>query len=69
MNIDLGYLGKATLEDMNPWPVYEGFSTALFTIVLDGYTTSGIRVHGVIDERAFTTYPCVWQNAIMIKVN
>lgn len=70
MNIDLGYLGKVVLEEMpQPHPVKAGFSKALFTVVMDGYTTSGIRVHGVIDEREFTSYPAVWNNAIMIKVN
>jgi len=37
-------------------------------ITHEGYTESGIRVHGVIDERDFVIYPCVWQNAILIKV-
>jgi hypothetical protein len=69
MNIDLGYLGKVVLEEIPPHPVKMGFSDALFTIVLDGYTESGIRVHGVVDEREFTIYPSVWNNAIMIKVN
>lgn len=64
MNIDLGWLGKAELEYLEDHILYDGFE-----ITHDGYTESGIRVHGVIDDREFVTYPCVRQNAIFIKVN
>jgi hypothetical protein len=66
MNIDFGWMGKVVLQDWeDPFtPEGEGF-----VIVSDGYTESGIRIHGVIDEREYATYPCVWRNAIMIKVN
>lgn len=65
MNIDLGYLGKVVLEEIEAHPVKDWF-----TVVMDGYTESGIRVHGVIDNREFaeTHYPMVWQNAILIKL-
>lgn len=70
MRVDLGYLGLAILGEVSPpHPVKEGFPEAIFTVVLDGYTSSGIRVHGVIDEREFANYPAVWNNAIVIKVN
>lgn len=66
MNIDLGYLGKVLLEEFEaPMDV----ALMHFKITHDGYTESGIRVHGVIDDRDFVTYPNVWQNAILIKVN
>lgn len=64
MNIDLGWLGKVVLEPIEPLPVKsEGF-----VVVSDGYTESGIRVHGVLDERAYRLYPTIWQNAILIKL-
>jgi len=62
MNIDLGYLGKVVLEEIEP------FVFDVVTFVMDGYTQSGIRVHAVIDQREFVTYPQVWRNAILIKV-
>jgi hypothetical protein len=65
MNIDLGYLNKVVLEEIEPFtPEGEGFA-----VVYDGYTESGIRVHGVLDQREYATYPTIWRNAIMIKVN
>lgn len=64
MNIDLGYLGKVVLEELEiPW-LEDGFE-----VTHDGYTETGIRVHAVYDHRSWVTYPCVWNNAIMIKVN
>lgn len=66
MNIDLGYLGKVVLEEVEI-PVMPVFTS--FTVVLGGYTESGIRVHGVVDNRESAIYPCVWQNAILIKVD
>lgn len=68
MNIDLGYLGKVVMcqweEEDHFAPKGEGF-----TIVSDGYTDSGIRVHGVLDDRPYVIYPSCWQNAILIKLN
>lgn len=64
MNIDLGYLGKVVLEEIEPSEQEEGF-----TVVLDGYTETGVRVHGVVDHDTWLVYPQVWQNAILIKVN
>lgn len=65
MNIDLGWLGKVTLEYTESFvPDGEGFR-----VVADAYTESGIRVHGVLDQREYANYPCVWRNAILIKVN
>lgn len=65
MNIDMGYLGKVVLEDMETFiPDGEGF-----VVLSDGYIESGIRVHGVYDDREFRTYPTVWCNAILIKRN
>lgn len=70
MNIDLGYLGKVVLEDYPPLPITDTFTNDLwFTVVMDGYTESGIRIHGVLDDREYANYPCVWRNAILIKVN
>ena len=64
MNIDLGYLGKVVLEEMeNPFISEDGF-----TVVLDGYTESGIRVHGVMDTNEWFVFPHVWRNAILINV-
>lgn len=65
MRIDLGYLGSCVeLEELEiPW------LEDSFEVTHDGYTESGIRVHGVVDEREFTIYPAVWNNAIMIKVD
>ena len=71
MNIDLGYLGKAVLEEMEPYPVFaDPGGYICFTVVLNGYTHCGIRVHGVVDDREFAEdyYPMVWNNAILIKV-
>lgn len=65
MNIDLGYLGKVVLEEIDHFePDYEGF-----IVVSDGYTASGVRVHGVIDDTKSSIYPTVWRNAILIKVD
>lgn len=65
MNIDLGWLGKVTLEEWEPWaPSGEGF-----VITHDGYTESGIRVNVIVDERPWRTYPTCWNNAILIKVD
>lgn len=64
MNIDLGYLNKVVLEEIEPYKTEEGF-----TVVMDGYTESGIRVHGVVDTETWLTYPHIWHNAIMIKVD
>lgn len=65
MNIDMGWLGKVVLEELEkPQEV----ALTKFKITHDGYTESGIRVHAVIDEREFVNYPCIWQNAILIKV-
>ena len=65
MNIDLGYLGKVVLEEIEPFePDYENF-----VVVFDGYTESGIRVHGVTDDFKSNIYPKTWRNSILIKVN
>lgn len=64
MNIDLGYLGKVALEEINPpWVTQDDF-----LITHDGYTESGIRVHAVIDDGSWVTYPRCWNDAILIKV-
>lgn len=65
MNIDLGWLGKVVLEPMDI-PRYVAWDN--FTVTHDGYTESGIRVHGVIDNRKNVTYPTCWNNAILIKL-
>ena len=65
MNVDLGWLGKVVLE---PYDFPQEVAFCKFKITHDGYTESGIRVHGVIDDCEYATYPCVWQNAILIKV-
>ena len=64
MNIDLGWLGKVVLESIDAVAV----PASGFVVVADGYTETGIRVHGVLDERAYRVYPTVWQNAILIKL-
>lgn len=65
MNINLGYLGKVVLVPYEePWMTQDGF-----LITHDGYTESGIRVHGVLDEREHYWYPTCWNDAILIKVN
>jgi len=64
MTINLGMLGDVAMdEDFVPMPTREGFD-----VLTSGYTESGIRVHGVIDTREFVNYPCVWNNAILYKV-
>lgn len=63
MNIDLGYLGKVVLQPMD-----NEFAFDEMTFVMEGYTESGIRVHAVIDNREYITYPCCWRNAILIKI-
>jgi hypothetical protein len=69
MNIDLGYLGKVVLEEMEPWPIRDLYTGDLFfTVVMDGYTPDGIRVHAVVDKRPYARYPTVWNNAILIRV-
>ena len=64
MNIDLGWLGKVLLEDIEPITPHR----CSFKVVKDGYTESGIRVQGVLDSSSDVFYPKVWQNAILIKV-
>jgi hypothetical protein len=64
LRIDLGYLGTVVLEDMEqPFETEEGF-----TVVMDGFTESGVRVHGVVDKYTWQSYPCVWKNAILIDL-
>lgn len=64
MNIDMGWLGKVVLQEVEAFiPKNEGF-----VILYDGYTESGIRVNGVKDAAPHRTYPTVWNNAILIKV-
>lgn len=65
MNIDLGYLGKVVLTEMSE---INGFVFDEMTFIMDGYTESGIRVHGVLDNREYITYPRCWRDAILIKV-
>lgn len=65
MRLDLGYLGTVVLELLET-PINTEES---FTLVMDGYTDSGIRVHGVVDTNEWFSFPQVWQNAILIKVN
>lgn len=65
MNIDLGWLGKVVLE---PFEHPIDVVTQGFVVTHDGYTESGIRVHGVIDKRQHVYYPSVWNNAIVIKL-
>lgn len=65
MNINLGYLGKVVLEEINPhWVSQDGF-----LITHDGYTESGIRVHAVIEDRQRFTLPRCWNDAILIEVS
>lgn len=65
MNIDLGYIGKVVLVPFEePWETQDGF-----LITHDSYTESGIRVHGVIDDHPWHTYPRCWNDAILIKVS
>lgn len=67
MDIDLGYLGKVVLEELEtPWVWLEEGG---FEVTHNGYTESGIRVHAVYDHQSGIAYPFVWRNAIMIKVN
>lgn len=63
MNIDLGWLGKVVLEECKPVETEAGF-----TVVADGYTESGIRVHGVVDNDQWNVYPTTWNNAILLKL-
>jgi hypothetical protein len=64
LRLDLGYLGTVVLESMEqPFEVEEGF-----TVAMDGFTESGVRVHGVVDKRTWQSYPCVWKNAILINL-
>lgn len=64
MNIDLGWLGKVVLEETQIFiPEGEGF-----VVTHDGYTVSGIRVYAVLDERAYRSYPTVWNNSILIRL-
>lgn len=61
--IDLGALGSCVMEDINPIETEEGF-----TVVMDGYTSEGIRVHMVKDDKTWLAYPQIWKNAILIKM-
>lgn len=65
MNIDLGWLGKVVLEELEIPMVIKGET---FEVVYDGYTESGIRVHGVLDSNSHAKYPKVWNNAIMLDM-
>lgn len=64
MNIDLGWLGKVVLEEVSIF-IPDG---ECFVVTHGGYTESGIRVHAVLDERAYRLYPMVWNNAILIRL-
>ena len=65
MKIDLGYLGTVDLEPMET----EVMANEGFLVVLSGYTPCGIRVHGVVDHKEWNSYPTIWNNAILIKIN
>ena len=65
MKIDLGYLGTVDLEPMQT----EVRANEGFLVVLSGYTPCGIRVHGVVDNDEWNSYPTIWNNAILIKIN
>ena len=61
--VDLGALGTCVMEDIDPIEVKEGF-----TVIMDGFTENGIRVHMVKDSREHVHYPYVWQNAVLFKM-
>lgn len=61
MNIDLGWLGKVRMEEME-----EKYVFGTMTFIMDGYTESGIRVQMVIDTCKNTTYPRCWRDTILI---
>ena len=66
MNIDLGYLGKAVLEEL-----FEPFvaNSEGFNVLYEGGTVDGIRVIGVVKHPdCYIDFPCVWRNAILIEV-
>lgn len=64
MKIDLGYLGPVDLYDFE-----EPFDCEEFVVFTDGYTGSGIRVHGVIPkEGCRITFPATWRGAILINL-
>lgn len=64
VNIDLGWLGNVVLKEVAiviPGGEY-------FVVTHDGYTESGIRVYAVLDGRAYRSYPKVWNNSILIRL-
>lgn len=63
MKIDFGVLGVCETEDFGSFETKDGF-----TVVQDGHTETGIRVHIVIDTNKYETYPRIWNNAILIKL-
>lgn len=65
MKIDLGYLGTVDLETMET----EVMTNEGFLVISSGYTPCGIRVHGVVDNDEWNSYPTIWNNAILIKIN
>ena len=65
VNIDLGWLGKVVLEEVSIF-IPDG---ECFVVTHGGYTESGIRVHAVFDAAKHRTYPTVWNNAILIRLD
>lgn len=65
MNMDFGILGKVVLQNMDCL-----FETDRFVVHMDGYTDSGIRVHGVVPKDDFKddTYSDTWRNAILVNL-
>lgn len=64
MKLDLGYLGYVVLTYWD-----EPYETEDFFVVMDGYTESGIRVHGVkLKDGKDINTPDTWRNAIIINV-
>lgn len=61
--VDLGTLGTCILEDIKPTETEEGF-----TIVMSGYSTEQIQVYGVVDNKTWRAYPCIWNNSILIQL-
>ena len=64
MELDLGYLGSVVL---GCWD--KPYEAEDFFVVMDGYTETGIRVHGIILKAGKdVNTPDTWKNAIIINV-
>lgn len=60
MEVNLDVLGTVTLKSIEPVECEDNI-----TVVSDGWTETGTRVHGVINK-GYLSLPQIWKNAVLV---